>query len=62
MVYGRSGVHGVVTSSADEEPEHEFDRAQILHPHMVVTTVKAHHEKRPSVFWHSVKVKYSKFL
>ena len=56
MVYGRTGVHGVVTSAVVGEPEHEFDRAQTLHPQMEETIVKERHEKRPSVLWHSVKV------
>jgi len=62
MVCGRTGVHGVVTSAVEEEPGHAFDRAQTLHPHMGVTTVKERHEKRPSAFWHSVQVKYSQFF
>ena len=59
---GRTGVHGVVTSVVEEEPKHELDRAQILHPQMADTIVKERHEKRQSVLWHSVQVKYSQFL
>ena len=53
---GRTGVHGVVTSAVEEEPKHELDRAQILHPQMAETIVKERHEKRPSVLWRSVHV------
>ena len=59
---GRTGVHGVVTSAVEGEPKHELDRAQTLHLKMADTIVKGRHEKRQSVLWHSVQVKYSQFL
>jgi len=62
MVCGRTGVHGVVTSAVEEEPGHEFDRAQTLRPQMAETIVKERHEKRQSVLWHRVQVNYVKLL
>ena len=51
-----------MTSAVEEEPKHELGRAQTLHPQMADTIVKGRHEKRQSVLWHSVQVKYSQFL
>jgi len=47
-VCGRTGVHGAVTSAVVQEPEHELDRAQTLHPQMAVTIVRGRHKKRQS--------------